>query len=116
MSVQTTLVTLLQDEGLTVYPVAVPTNGKYPNVVYQRISNVQVRSHSGVEMERPRMQLTCWAKKYADCFDVAQAVKEALDLNQTDFKLATKENEMDVREESTGLFRIILEYFIWDEV
>jgi hypothetical protein len=114
MTVQATLVALLQGEGLTVYPLSVPNNGTYPNVVYQMISNVQIRSHSGVALERPRMQLSCWGKKYADCVSTAQAAKAAMDLNQTDFKLATKENELDAREEA-GLYRIVIDYFVWHD-
>ena len=113
MTVQATLVSLLQGAGLTVYPLTVPQNGTYPNVVYQRVSNMQVRTHSGVALERPRVQLSCWAKTYAECVATAQTVKAALDLNQTDFKLATKENELDAQEVETGLYRIILDFYVW---
>jgi hypothetical protein len=115
MTVQITLVDILQGLGYPAYPLEVPNNGIYPNVVYQMISNKQIRSHSGVEMERPRMQISCWGKRYADCVTTAQTVKAALDLNQTDFKLATKENEFDVKEVKSGLYRIILDYFIWTD-
>jgi len=113
MAIQTTLVSLLKGEGLTVYPLAVPTNGTYPNVTYQMISNVQTRTHAGVDSERPRMQLSCHSKAYADCYDTAETVKSAMDLNQTDFKLATKENEFDVKEVEPGIYRIVLDYYVW---
>ncbi len=113
MTTQETLVTLLSGQGLTIYPLSVPVDGTYPNVVYQTISNRQFRSHSKVEMERPRMQLSCWAKKYAECVATAQTVKAAMDLNQMDFKLATKENEIDAKEVESGIYRIILDYFVW---
>lgn len=110
----TTLVSLLAGLGLKVYPLAVPESGAvYPNVVYQTISTVQIRSHEGVEMERPRVQLSVHAKTYIQCVQTAQTVKSALDLNQTDFKLATKENEMDAKEVEAGIYRIMLDYFIW---
>jgi hypothetical protein len=113
MTVQATIVSLLQGVGLTVYPLTAPGNGTYPNVTYQRVTTVQVRTHSGVALERPRMQLSCWAKTYAECVATSQTVKAALDQNQTDFKLATKANEMDVAEAEPGYYRIILEYVIW---
>jgi hypothetical protein len=113
-TVQEALVSLLRNEGLTVYPLAVPNNGTYPNVCYQRVSNPQYRTHSGVYMERPRVQLSCWGENYADCVATAQTVTAALDLNQSDFALATKENEMDAVEVETGLYRILLEFFIYE--
>jgi hypothetical protein len=116
VTIQETLVSVLTGAGLTVYPLSVPTGGSYPNVVYQTISNRQIRSHAGVEMERPRMQISCWAKTYAACVTTAQAVKNALDLNQADFNLATKENEIDIKEVESGLYRTVLDYFIWQGV
>jgi tRNA threonylcarbamoyladenosine modification (KEOPS) complex Pcc1 subunit len=114
MTVQETLVTLLTGEGLKAYPLSVPVrDAVYPNVVYQTISNRQIRSHAGVEMERPRMQLSCWARTYSACVATAQTVKSAMDLNQVDFKLATKENEFDVKEVEPGLYRTVLDYFVW---
>lgn len=117
MSVQATLVSLLKGKGLTVYSLAVPSNGTYPCVVYQAISNKQIRTHAGIDSERRRMQISCWGKTYADCVATAQTVRTAMDLNQTNFKLAVKENELDAIEVELGTYRIILEYFIFhDEI
>lgn len=117
MTIQETLTALLAGKGLTVYPLSVPVKGTYPNVVYQMISNRQVRSHVGVEAERPRMQLSVWAKgqdAYLQCVATAQTVKNAMDLNKTDFMLATKENEMDAKEVEPEMYRVILDYFVWE--
>jgi len=113
-TVQETITSLLTNAGLTVYPLSVPaSSGSYPNVVYQMITNQQIRSHVGIEMERPRMQLSCHAKKFSECVATAQTVKTAMDLNRTNFKLATKENEFDARDVESGIYRIVLEYFVW---
>ena len=113
MSVETDLVTLLQAQGLTLYPGSIPVNGAYPCVVYQRISTPQVRSHQAVELEYPRFQLSCWAKTYKASIQTAETVKNVLDLNQTNFELATRESEFDLQDEEATLYRRVLEYFLW---
>jgi hypothetical protein len=113
MTVETTIVSVLETAGLTVYPGSIPANGTYPNVVYQRISTAQIRSHAGVEMERPRFQFSCWGKKYSDSLSTAQVVKNALDLNQIDFKLAVQDSELDLKDVETGLYRKVIDMFIW---
>ena len=113
MSVETELVTLLQDAGLTVYPLSIPEGGAFPCVVYQRISTPQIRSHEAVEMEHPRIQLACWGKTFAQAVVTAETVKTALDLNQIDFKLAVQEGELDLKEPESNLYRRVLDFFIW---
>lgn len=111
---ETILKTVLDSTNYPVYALAVPTNGTYPCIVYQRISTFQMRSHSGNELERPRFQISCWANSYAEAKTVSEAVKTALDLNQVNFKLATKENELDDKEIETNLYRKILDFFVWN--
>ena len=113
MTIETDLVALLQAQGLTLYPGSIPENGTYPNVVYQRITTTDIRSHKGIEIERPRFQLSCWAKSYKTSVETAQTVKAVLDLNQIQFKLATRENEFDFPDVEAKLYRRILEYILW---
>lgn len=114
MTIQETIRALLTAQGLRVYPLSVPKSGGiYPNVVYQTISNTEIRSHEGLEMEKPRMQFTCWAKTYQECVETAQTVKSVISLNRTDFEMATKENEFDIKELESGLYRTVLDFFIW---
>jgi hypothetical protein len=113
VTVERDLVTLLQNQGLTVYPGTIPENGTYPNVVYQRISTPQIRTHAGVALEYPRFQLSCWARSYGDSLATALTVKEALDLNQVTFKLATQEGELDLMDEEAELYRRVLDFFLW---
>lgn len=116
MSVETVLITLLEGEGLDVYGGAIPENKPLPAVVYQRISTPQIRTHVGVAMEYPRMQITIWGSKQKDVSDIAETINAVLDTNQINFKLATKENEFDITEVEPNLHRRILEYFIWTDV
>ena len=96
---------VLKTTGYSVYALSIPSNGDIPCIVYQRISTLQIRSHLGNEMERPRFQISCWGKTYEEAKTVSEAVKTALDLNRINFKLATKENEIDDKELETNLYR-----------
>jgi hypothetical protein len=111
---ETTLVTLLRTLGYPVYALSVPTDGTYPCIAFQRVSTLPIRSHQGNEMERPRFQISCWGNTYAVAKTISEAVKTALDLNQTNFELATKENELDDLETETKLYRKILDFYVWD--
>lgn len=113
MTVETDLDALLKAQGLTVYPGSIPENGNYPNVVYQLVLSTDIRSHEGIAMEKPRFQLSCWAKTKKASVETAQTVKAVLDLNQTNFKLATRVNEFDFPDVEAKLYRRILEYVLW---
>jgi ribosomal protein S12 methylthiotransferase accessory factor YcaO len=114
MTYRDDLVTVLDGSGLNVYPLSVPEGGSYPCVVYQTVSNREVRYHGGSAGNHPRIQLACWGKSLETAQTTAEAVKAVLDRNQTDFTLATRENEMDAKEVEPGYYRIILEYLIWE--
>lgn len=114
MTVRNSLVTVLDGAGITAYPLVVPEGGSYPCVVYQVISRRDITSHAGIEGSRPRVQLACWGKSMETAQTTAEAVKAALDLNQTDFTLAKKDNEIDGGEVEPGFYRIALDYLIWE--
>lgn len=114
MTIEEIIKSKLKTNGVKTYPLSVPVDGTYPCAVYQRVSTVQLRSHSGNTAEKARMQLTCWAKTESGCKTLAGTVCGLLDLNRTDFLLATKENEDDVQEQELGLFSCVLEFFIWN--
>ena len=104
---------LLKTLGYPVYADSVPTDGSYPCIVFQRITTYQYRSHTGNEMERPRFQISCWSKTPTEAKTLSESVKSLLDLNVTNFKLATKENELDDKEMETGLYRKLLEFYVY---
>lgn len=109
-----TLKTLLSNIGYPVYALSIPSNGTIPCYVYQKISSVEIRSHSGNELERARFQVSCWGNTYEQAKTLAQAVKTALDLNKINFKLATKENEIDEKETESNLYRVIVDFYLWN--
>lgn len=111
---ESTLKTLLKTLGYSVYALSVPSNGNYPCIVYQRVSTLQLRSHSGNELEKPRFQVSIWAKSYDEAKTISESVKSLLDLNMTNFKLVTKENELDDSETEAKLYRKILDFYIWN--
>ena len=121
MTIQETIVNLLEVENdIKTYPQVMPDDGTtvLPCVVYQRISTRQFRHMEGNGLERPIIQLSIWAENYADCVATATQVKALMDLNQTDFELAYKDNELepDIPDES-GLYRIVLDFIIlWKEI
>jgi hypothetical protein len=108
------LKTVLDTTNYPVYSLSVPTDGSYPCVVYQRISTLQLRTNEGNALEKCRFQVSCWGSSYAEAKTVSEAVKTALDLNQINFKLATKENEIDDKETETNLYRKVLDFFVWN--
>lgn len=108
------LKTLLKTLGYPVYVLSVPANGTYPCIVYQRIDTLQNRSHSGNSLEKPRFQISCWGKTYDSAKTVAEAVKAALDLYKTNFKLVVKDNELDDMDVESNNYRKILDFFVWN--
>ena len=113
MNIDIELPELLEDAGLTVYPDMAPEDADYPCVVYQRISTPKIRTHAGVVLEYPRYQFSCWSPRKQETVQTADRVKEALDLNQIHFKLATQEEELDLPDQEAGLYRRVLDFFIW---
>jgi hypothetical protein len=111
---ETTLKTVLDATGYPVYALSIPADGNYPCIVYQMISNLNIRSHAGNEMEKARFQISCWGKTYGEAVTLSEAVETVLDLNQINFELATKENELDDKEVETNLYRKILDFYVWD--
>jgi hypothetical protein len=116
MSIETTLVSVLVDADVTVYPLALPQDGtaQLPAAVYQRITTKQFRHMSGNGLERPRMQITAWGETYQDSLTLAETVKTTLDLNTTDFELAVKDNEVHTIEVEPGLYATRLDFLVLD--
>jgi hypothetical protein len=113
MTIQDNIHSTLSGVGTT-YPLAVPNSGaSYPCIVYQFISEVQMRSHSGNGLRKHRVQISCWATTYAAAVTLAESVKAALDLNQTNYELATHETSRDEKEVETGLSRRMMDFFVW---
>lgn len=114
MTIQDNVVSALAGAG-TIYPLSIPNSGaSYPCIVYQFISEVPMRSHSGASLRKHRLQVTCWAQTYAAAVTLAEAVKAALDLNQTNFELSTHENSREGKEVESGLSFRSMDFFVWE--
>ena len=115
MTIESTLETVLGDT-YPIYPLSVPKDGQYPCFVFQRISTVPIRSFDGNEGNKARIQLSCWGEDYGETETLADYAGMMLDLNDTDFVFAYKQNEFDDQEENTKQVRKILEFFVTEEI
>lgn len=114
--IETTLYTVLSTDtavsnivSTRIYPLIAPQDSAMPAVVYQRVSTVPVNSLAGDSgLDAVRIQISCWASTYAGAKSLAVAVKNAvLTMN------AITEMEMDDMEDETRLYRVILDFRIW---
>ncbi len=97
-----------------VYPLAMPTGATLPGIAYQFISEVPMRHHGGQDMVRRRLQVSCWANTYAAAVTLADSVRAALNLNQTNIELITAENISDFKDDEAEKYRRIIEFFVWE--
>jgi len=97
-----------------VYPLSMPPGATLPGMCYQFISEVPMRHHGGADMVRRRLQIACWAKTYAAAVTLADSVRAALDLNQSNIELITAENIADFKDPEAELYRRIVEFFVWE--
>jgi hypothetical protein len=115
MSAEGTIRTILTDNDITWFPLVAPHDEPAPFVVYQEIpSNLNIRSHSGDEALRSRWQLTCWEYDYDRARELADRVRDLFHLNTASFEFAAVENKFDLPDPDSGLFRKILEVYIWE--
>jgi len=82
-------------------------------IVYKVISSQPVRSHSGTLFEKTHVELNCWGTNATNSQTLATNMKTLLDCNTHDFKISYLDNNFDVKEIETGLFRSILDFYIW---
>ena len=108
--------------GTRMYPRKLPQSPQMPSVVYNRISSGQEYELEGDEVDvRPaRFQFDCWDDGYAGALALAAAVRARLsgysgvvgaDMVQT----ILIEDEMDMYEPETELWRRMVEAVIWYE-
>lgn len=98
--------------GVNLYPLAIPSDATYPVASYQQISDRPIRTHAGNAARRVRYQINCFGKTYESSNNLATTVKGLLDLNTTNFLVATKENEIQTKEAESGLYSTLIEFFI----
>lgn len=115
MSAELTIRNILTSNNIKWFPLVAPHDESAPFVVYQEIpSNLNIRSHAGDEAIRSRFQLTCWQYSYDEARQLADTVKGLFHLNVTDFEFSAVENKFDLPDPDSGLFRKILEVYLWE--
>jgi hypothetical protein len=104
--------------GTRIYPLIMPQNPTLPAVTYQKISGVVDYVMDGTSIKRPRIQVDAWAKSYASARAVAEQVKAAFDrytgtmggVGGVQVIGTWIENETDLFEPDTGLYRVSLDF------
>ncbi len=63
-----------------IYPVVMPQEPTYPNIVYRRVASERIQGvHSDPGVARVRLQVTAWAATYDECHALAEQVRLALE-------------------------------------
>lgn len=114
MTIDSVIASKLASIG-TFYPLKMPNQGAtLPGGCYQFISEVPMRHHGGNDMVRRRLQVSCWGRTYASAITLADSVKAALNLNQSNIELITAETISDFIDEKAQLYRRIVEFYVWN--
>lgn len=110
-------------EGLTalvktrIYPLVAPQTVQVPFCVYTKISNERQYSHGGFSnLERVRMQVSCYAETYAGTRAVVAQVIAAIaawPAVNAKVQAALQENEVDFYDDGTQLYHLPVDFFIW---
>lgn len=113
MTIDSVIATKLAAVG-AVYPLSMPAGATLPGMCYQFISETPMRYHGGENLVRRRLQVSCWAKTYAAAITLADSVRAALNLNQTNIELITAETIADFKDAEAELYRRIVEFYVWN--
>ena len=102
--------------GSKVYPLAAEQETSRPYVIYQKVSNPNEETHDGGVTYETRFQLDVWADTYVSAKQTAGQVKAAMSAWKIPGELVPKlVDDQDDYEQETGLFRVILDYIVWNK-
>lgn len=100
--------------GTRIYPLVIPQDAQLPAIAYQKISGVQVHTHTGAHKpERMLVQLTCAAKTYSDIKTLQDALRNALDGKVVNGMAILVENVLDDYAQSGENFVLRLDVRIY---
>ena len=104
---------LVVSDGITrIYPMLMPPLTTMPAVSYQRVSTVPQNGLSGHHsIDHVRVQIDCWDDDYAGVKTLAAAVRTAM---YTTPLFALPIMEIDDYDSEAKLFRVILDFNIWN--
>jgi len=108
-----------------VYPLVLPQSPTLPAITLQRVSNQTVISQDGPGMERPRIQVDCWASTYLAARELAAAVKACLcpsrhetpnyvrTVDDVRIEAVMPESDRDLYEDDTQIYRVSMDFFVF---
>ena len=99
-----------------IYPLVAPQNVTKPYCTYQKISLERKYSHGGYSgLQRPRLQVSCYAETYEQSRAVADQVIAALEAwpGAANIQAVFIENEIDLYDPDTGLQYIPVDFFCY---
>jgi hypothetical protein len=84
-------------------------------IVISKISSRQYRSTTApLGISKDRYQMDVWGSSFVEAKALADIVKLALDCKKlANFDIVYLENDVWIKDVETGLFRFILEFFVW---
>lgn len=101
--------------GTRIFPLVLPEGTEHPAIVVQRVSSGHFPSLSGDgSLERPRFQMSCYARSYSGAKTLAHTLKATMKASQT--IKAISDNESDMYDEPSGLYRVVVDFFIWSDI
>jgi hypothetical protein len=100
--------------GTQIYPILIPQNTALPAVTIQRISGGQQNTLGGYNgMERPRIQVDCWATSYTTAKKLGAAIRLAMN-SSSEFK-AGCESDLDEYDDDSKTFQVSLDFYVWHQ-
>lgn len=93
------------------HPMIAPQGAAYPYATYQRVANTVNNVLNGPpSIDNTRMQIDVWAASYADAQALAQSIITAMQAWDVKNVLV---NNYDLYEQDVKVFRVLLEFSIW---
>lgn len=113
--------------GSRIYPMVRPQDSALPAITYQKISgNPQVQMSGPHNMFRERFQITCFAARYSQMKQTADAVRGAFNgydstVDSVEVHIATIDNEVDLISElpdvrDARVYARAIDFIIWYKV
>lgn len=114
--IEATLKSALETTGKSAYALVKPEKATLPCITYRRIGTYHHRNLSSPSsLNRIRFQIDVWGSDYSSTRTLANSVVTKLEANQTDWEVSTVENELDMRDEESGLYRVLIEVYLWNK-
>jgi hypothetical protein len=94
------------------YPLMMPQNPVLPAIVYSRqASNPFYRLEGGSSLSQVRVQIDCYARSYEEAKDLASNARSAME--SASYK-GTMIFDADFYEPDVKLYRVVLDFYVWE--